>query len=71
MQVVLPYIMRLEQRLALHTAVLRRKGEIVQLLLEHGADINVRVRGMTATDAAKILKNNEIVELLRKHGAKE
>jgi cytohesin len=53
---------------ALHVAVVRRNKEMVQLLIQNGADVNAKgYHGRTAMDIAKMVKNNEMVDLLKKH----
>ena len=45
---------------------------VVELLISHGADVNVKdYKGRTPLWSAKENDHIEIVELLRKHGAKE
>lgn len=53
---------------ALDVAVEKGKKEIVQLLLEKGADVNFEDSGKTALDFAK---DEEIKQLLLKYGAKK
>ena len=52
----------------------RRNGhtEVVELLLEKGADVNAKTTdGVTAAAAAKWKGHTDIVQLLKKAGAKE
>ncbi len=46
--------------------------DVVDLLIKHGADINVKNNyGKTALYIATVNKKNDIVDLLKKYGAKE
>ncbi|KAJ7691821.1 ankyrin repeat-containing domain protein [Mycena rosella] len=57
-------------RTALHFACRNNKPHIVRILLEHGADIQVRdVGGRTALDIANEYGRTEILELLLQHSA--
>ncbi|KAJ7691812.1 hypothetical protein B0H17DRAFT_1062784 [Mycena rosella] len=55
---------------ALHWACYANKPHIVRILLEHGADIQVRdAKRHTALDIATAKKRTEIRELLLQHSA--
>jgi ankyrin repeat protein len=57
---------------ALHIAVQQGRTEIVQLLLQRGADPNVLdVQGLSALDRAYGSHHEEYAEALRKHGARD
>jgi ankyrin repeat protein len=46
--------------------------DVVDLLIKHGADINLKNNyGKTALYIASVNRKNDIVDLLKKHGAKE
>jgi ankyrin repeat protein len=56
----------------LHLVVFRGNKELVELLIQNGADVNaIGDQGETPLGLAKQLEHSEIVELLQKHGAKE
>jgi ankyrin repeat protein len=58
-------------RTPLHCAVGSRNIQAVQLLLEHGADVNVFDKlGWTSSWSASALCDHEIMKLLSKYGAK-
>jgi len=45
--------------------------EVVHVLLEHGADVEVKKNdGETALQLAALYRHDKVVELLREHGAK-
>jgi ankyrin repeat protein len=45
--------------------------EVVRLLLEHGADVEVKINvGLTALQLAADEGHDEVVKLLRKHGTR-
>lgn len=51
---------------------LTRNSETVKILLENGANVNIRnKKRKTAMDFATFANNNEIVDLLKQQGAKE
>jgi ankyrin repeat protein len=53
-------------------AAARGHAEVVQVLLETGADVNVKDKnGKTALMRAVIKGHKEIAEILKKSGAKE
>jgi ankyrin repeat protein len=55
----------------LMSAAANGKTEVVGVLLENGADVNLKDdRGFTALTYAKIGNHDDVVELLRKHGAR-
>ena len=62
----------------LHWAAAGGQNEIVELLIDKGADVNAmnlsppgrRIGGMTPLDMAILGNRNEIADLLRKHGGK-
>lgn len=55
---------------ALHAAVAREQTEIVQLLLEHGVEVNApQMQAVTALHTAAQRGNAELVERLLKNGA--
>ena len=49
---------------ALHIAVQSENPEMVKLLLLAGADREIKFKGLSALDFAKIAINNEIIEML-------
>lgn len=54
---------------ALHFAVLSSSREVVELLLEHGADLNAHdPQGHTPLQLAERAGHTDIVELLEDHG---
>ena len=56
----------------LHIAVMRGNREIVQSLINHDAEINIKnVAAKTPLHFAKKRGHTDIIELLRKHDAKE
>lgn len=54
---------------ALRAAVVRNHLEIVQLLIEAGADVNAVIQGMTVLHHAAMFSNSEIVQYLIRAGA--
>ena len=53
----------------LHLAVYKRSNQAVRLLLEHGADVNVRnISGDTPSQLGSRYDYEEIVELLSEYG---
>ncbi len=64
-----------ESLTAIHLAARRGDEEIVQLLIEHGADLSAEAKevGMLGTplDVAIFNGNEGAAELLRQHGAPE
>jgi ankyrin repeat protein len=55
----------------LHEGAYNGHKEIVELLINSGADVNaVKTDGMTPLDMATMNSHNEIVDLLRKHDGK-
>ncbi|OAL43064.1 hypothetical protein IQ07DRAFT_525101 [Pyrenochaeta sp. DS3sAY3a] len=55
----------------LHKAAMKGHKSIVELLLEHAADINLEdVQGRTPLTLAKHNSRSEIVDLLQRQGAK-
>jgi hypothetical protein len=60
-----------DKRSALHLAAGEGRTEIVRLLCEHGADVNMRDRwGSRPLDDAKAGGHDECIQLLEEHGAK-
>jgi ankyrin repeat protein len=56
---------------ALHCAALDGNVELVRLLLEHGAPVNMRGGyGETAVDQAEMNRHEQVADFLRKHGGK-
>ncbi|WCR54447.1 MAG: hypothetical protein PG981_001469 [Wolbachia endosymbiont of Ctenocephalides orientis wCori] len=53
----------------LHIAVTKRNIEITKLLLEKGADVNLKATCLTALDIAKASNSKEMVQLLMEYGA--
>ena len=54
----------------IHAAVRSNRCEVLELLIQHGADVNVKyLDGETPLASALRLNHQEIAELLRKHGA--
>jgi uncharacterized protein len=54
----------------IHSAVAGRNHEVVQLLIQHGADLNVKQHGgWTPLHAAAMHGDETLVELFLKHGA--
>ena len=45
-------------------------GKVVQLLLDHGADINARGPWGSALEAASGYGNEKVAQMLLEHGAK-
>lgn len=58
-----------EQTPALHTAVMKRNLELVQLLLEHGADVNQKTWGGGTAIFYAATRTPEMTRLLLEHGA--
>jgi len=59
------------ERTPLHDAAYRGHKEIVELLIDAGADVNAKNNsGETPLDMGIQLKQTEIADLLRKHGGK-
>jgi len=55
----------------LHSAALKGRKEVAELLIAKGADVNAKDEfGFTALDRAVQLKRIETADLLRKHGGK-
>ena len=60
-----------DRRTALHLAAGEGRSEIVELLCQAGADVNVRDRwGNRPLDDAKSAKHSQCISLLEEHGAK-
>ena len=60
----------LDDRAALHFAVIRGHTAIARFLLEHGADVNLRKRlGLTPLHVVAQTSHTDLVEVLLKHGA--
>ncbi|MFC0772644.1 serine hydrolase [Terrimonas alba] len=55
----------------LNTAAANGNLDKIQMLIEHGADVNTETDGITPVVAAKIGGRNEMVKLLLKKGAKD
>jgi ankyrin repeat protein len=54
----------------LHNAAIYGRNRILKLLVEHGANLNIRARyGKTPLDEAIKYKQTAVVQILRKHGA--
>ncbi|KAL3283635.1 hypothetical protein HHI36_006774 [Cryptolaemus montrouzieri] len=52
----------------LHLAVQKKELKVIELLLNHGANINIKNdQNMSPLDAAKLLNNTDIVNLLQSH----
>jgi ankyrin repeat protein len=74
-----PLLMALGQRAPLHMTVIAGDVELTRLLLEHGADPNIRDRapptrrprpdGFTPLHHAAAAGNTELMDLLSQHGA--
>ncbi|HUE70046.1 MAG TPA: ankyrin repeat domain-containing protein [Pirellulaceae bacterium] len=74
-----PLLMALGQRAPLHMTVIAGDVELTRLLLEHGADPNIRDRapptrrprpdGFTPLHHAAVAGNTELMDLLSQHGA--
>ena len=59
-----------QDRTSLHRAIAWKMPQLVQLLLEHGADVNVRdENGITPCELASSCGSQEIVELMSAYGA--
>ena len=59
-------------RTALHGAAKSGHEKVVKLLLDKGANVNMKNRdGQTALDVAQEKGHKEIVKILKAHGAKE
>ena len=57
---------------ALHYAIYNQNIDVIQHLLELGADVNLpNIRGITPLDLAKKVENKEIVALIRKAAEKQ
>ena len=56
--------------IALHYAALEGHKDIVELLIDKGADVNAKNSGKTSLDWAIINDETEIADLLRNHGGK-
>ena len=60
-----------EQPTLLERLVRSRDMEIIELLINHGADVNVQDNdGNTPLNHAEWRKHREIIVLLKKHGAR-
>jgi CubicO group peptidase (beta-lactamase class C family) len=55
----------------LNTATANGNLDKMQVLIDHGADVNAETDGISAVTAAKIAGRNEAVQLLLKKGAKD
>lgn len=61
----------IDYRTALHVAACQGYGDVAELLLEYGADVDPKDRwGSTPLADAIHYKNHDVIRLLEKHGAK-
>ncbi|XP_042010751.1 integrin-linked protein kinase 1-like isoform X2 [Salvia splendens] len=62
----------IDDRTALHVAACQGFGDVAKLLLENGANVDLKDRwGGTPLADAIHYKNHDVIELLEKHGAKQ
>ncbi len=54
----------------LHIAICFNQSDIVQVLLEHGADANKAISGISTIEFAQAMGNNEILKILTSHSPK-
>jgi ankyrin repeat protein len=50
---------------------LGKNYKVVKLLLEAGANPNIKINGITAIESAKKKKHNDIINLLKKYESKK